>query len=137
MTQFLTATAFCFLLSLTGATAQSKRIFAGIYLGNSAIENPVGDRIYYGPIRFKIDNKGIITGTAFNDRTDKLLTISGKIDQVKVQSGIYFTGKSAGRFSDGTKWKVEVTALKGAASNALSGSCSKGTYRGSIQATKN
>lgn len=134
MNQFLSATVLCLLLSLTGASAQSKKIFAGIYLGNSAIENPVGDRIYYGPIRFKIDRKGIITGTAL--RTGKLLTISGKIGQVNVQSGIYFTGKAAGRFSDGTKWKADVTALKGTSSNALSGSCSKGTYRGSIQATK-
>ncbi len=98
MIKYLTATAFCLHLSLAAAAGQGKKIFAGIYLGNSSIENPLGARIYYGPIRFKIDRKGTVTGTAFNESTDKLLSISGKISQVNVQSGLYFTGKVAGTF---------------------------------------
>lgn len=137
MIKYLTATAFCLLFPLTAVSAQNKQIFSGIYLGNSAIENPVGARIYYGPIRFKIDKKGNIAGTAFNDNTNKLLTISGKIDKVSVQSGIYYVGKATGKFSDGAKWKADVSALKGASGKALSGTCVKGKYRGSIQATKN
>lgn len=136
MIKYLASAVFAFLITLMpAAAAPSKKIFAGSYNGNSAIENNVGDSVFYGPIRFKITKTGKITGTAYNTDTKKLLKVTGKINKVNSKFGILFTGKASGTFSDGAKWKVEITAQKGLSAKVIQGKTTRRSYTGSLSLT--
>lgn len=136
ISKFITAILFALVVSILPAAAASpKAIFAGKYDGITLMENVVGDRIFYSPVRFKISKSGVITGTAYNDDTAKLLTVKGSIGKVTSLFGVRFIGKASGTFSDGTKWTVEIEAQKGASGRVISGKARKGAYSGSVSLT--
>lgn len=122
-------------LPLGQAAAPSKAIFAGNYDGICQIETVTGDSIFYSPLRFKISKTGLITGTAYNDKTKILSKVTGKINKVTVQYGMSYIGKASGKLSDGTKWAGNVNAVKGIADKYISGKASQGAYSGSISLT--
>jgi hypothetical protein len=115
--------------------APSKKIFSGNYDGITEIENVMGDSVFYSPVRFKITKTGVITGTAKNYQTGKLLTVKGKIGKVTAFFGIRFIGKASGTFSDGTKWTAEVEAMKGVSGKLIRGKARRGAYSGSLSLT--
>lgn len=139
MAQLLTSSLFAFFLSFlsvsTAAAAPSKGIFRGDYDGIATLENVVGDRIFYSPVRFKITKAGKISGTAFNTGTRKLLKVSGKINSVSSLFGVRFIGKASGRFSDGTIWTAEIEANRDVSGKIISGKARKGAYSGTLSLT--
>lgn len=138
MFKLITAALFSLVLSITSVHAgPSKKIFAGNYDGITELENVKGDRIFYSPVRMKITQKGVITGTAYRDATGKIYKITGKIGKVKSLFGIRFIGKATGSFSDGTKWSAEVEANKGVSAKIISGKAKarRGAYTGSVSLT--
>ena len=134
MFKLITAALFALVLTILPAHA-SKRMFKGNYDGIAQLENVVGDRIFYSPVRFNVNKTGKITGTAYNDATQKLLKVSGKIKKVKSLFGIRFIAQASGTFSDGTKWTAEVEANKGVTAKIISGKARKGKYSGSVSLT--
>lgn len=139
MSQFLTTSLFALFISFlsvsTAAAAPSKGIFRGDYDGIASLENVVGDRIFYTPVRFKITKAGKISGTAFNNGTRKLLKVSGQINSVSSIFGVRFIGKASGKFSDGTTWTAEIEANKGVSGKIIAGKVRKGAYSGSLSLT--
>jgi hypothetical protein len=123
------------LTAVPALAGPSKKIFAGNYDGIAEITNNIGDTIFYSPVRFKINKQGVITGTAYHDATDKLLTVKGSIGKVTSLFNISFTGKASGTFSDGTKWTAEVEAQKGITAKAIRGNARRGAYSGSLSLT--
>jgi hypothetical protein len=92
---FKLITASLFALFISAATVEagpSKKIFKGSYDGVVLLENAVGDNIVYSPVRFKISIAGVVTGTAYNSVTEKILKVNGSIGKVTVKSGIEYTG---------------------------------------------
>ncbi len=135
MFKFITAALFALVLTILPAHAGSKKIFRGKFDGIASLENVVGDRIFYSPVRFSISKTGKITGTAYNDQTQQLLKVSGTIKKVKSLFGIRFIGNASGTFSDGTKWTAEVEANKGVSAKIISGKARKGAYSGTLSLT--
>jgi hypothetical protein len=136
MFKLVTAALFALVVSITSVQAgPSKRIFKGNYDGYTLMEDLKGDRIYYSPVRLKITPAGKITGTAYNDDTDKLIRVNGKITKVKVLFGIRYIGTATGTFADGTKWKAEIEANKGVSGKIFDGKAWKGRYSGDIELT--
>ena len=136
MFKSLAAALFALVLTVVPALAEpSKKIFAGSYDGIAEITNKIGDSVFYSPVRFKISKQGVITGTAYRDDTDKLLTVNGSIGKVTSLFNISFTGKASGTFSDGTKWTAEVEAQKGATAKGIRGKARKGAYSGTLSLT--
>lgn len=125
----LVATAF------TAEAAPSKKIFAGKYDGITELENVVGDRKFYSPVRFTISKEGKVTGTAYYSATNKLLKVKGSVTKVNVKFNILYTGKMSGTFSDGTKWTATVEAQKGLHAKVIKGKARKGAYTGSVSLT--
>jgi hypothetical protein len=119
---------------LAQAAAPSKAVFKGNYDGICQLETVTGESIFYSPLRFKISKTGIITGTAYNDRTKVLSNVTGKINKVRVQYKVSY-GKASGKFSDGTTWTAEVTAAKAFTTKAISGNATQGAYSGRISLT--
>ncbi len=115
------------------AASPSKTVFKGNYSGNAVLETVTGESIFYSPLRFKISKTGFITGTAYHDGV--LSQVTGTISKVTVQYQTLYTGKAAGKFSDGTKWTAEVTALKGQSGKYITGKGRKGSYSGSLSLT--
>lgn len=62
--------------------------------------------------------------------------MTGKINKVKSQFNILYTGKAAGKFSDGTKWTAEITAQKGQSAKGIKGKAKKGRFEGNLILTK-
>lgn len=136
MIKIFTAALFALVVAVLPAQAgPSKKIFSGNYDGIAQLENIVGDRIFYSPVRMKIGKTGKITGTAYNDDTQQVLKVTGSITKVKSLFGIRFIGKAAGKFSDGTKWSAEVEAQKGATGKIISGKVRRKGYSGSLSLT--
>ena len=136
MQKFLTIFLFAFTIAVVPAHAgTSKKIFAGNYDGIAQLENAVGDRIFYSPVRMKINKTGNITGTAYHGDTAKLLKVNGSINKVKSLFGISFIGKASGTFSDGTKWTAEVEAQKGASAKGIRGTVRRSGYSGQLSLT--
>ena len=133
MFKLITASLFALVISAATVEASpSKKIFKGDYDGAALLENAVGDNIIYSPVRFKISIAGVVTGTAYNSVTEKLLKVNGTIGKVTVKSGIDYRGKISGTFSDGTKWKAEVSTLKGLPYKTILGKATKGSYSGEL-----
>lgn len=120
---------------LTQAAAPFNAVFAGNYDGIATLKTVTGDSLYYSPLRFKINKVGVITGTAYNDRTKVLNKVTGKINKVTVQYGMIYTGKAAGKFADGTKWTAELNNVKGQSGKIISGNARKGAFTGTISLT--
>lgn len=137
MFKLITAALFTLVLSISSVHAggPSKAIFAGKYDGIAQLENVKGDSIFYSPVRFKITKKGVITGTAYHEDSDKVLKVKGKIGKVTSLFNIQFTGKASGTFSDGTKWTAEIEAQKGVSSKIVRGKARKGVYSGPLSLT--
>lgn len=136
MFKLITAALFTLVLSISSVHASpSKKIFAGNYDGIAKLENVTGDYIFFSPVRFKISKLGVITGTAYNDDTGKLLKVKGKINKVKSLFGIRFIGKASGTFSNGTKWTADVEAQKGQSGKIISGKAKRGAYSGTLSLT--
>ncbi|MES2661467.1 MAG: hypothetical protein V4689_22805 [Verrucomicrobiota bacterium] len=136
MFKLITAAVFALVISITSVQAgPSKRIFKGDYDGYTLMEDLKGNRIYYSPVRLKISKAGVISGTAYNDATDKLIKVSGSITKVKVLFGIRYLGTASGTFADGTKWKAEIEANKGVSGKIFNGKATKGRYSGEIKLT--
>lgn len=139
MFQLVTTSLFALFISFlsvsTAVAAPSKGIFRGDYDGITNLENVVGDRIFYSPVRFKITKAGKISGTAFNTKTQKLLKVSGKINSVNSLFGVRFIGKASGRFSDGTTWTAEIEANRDVSGKIISGKARKGAYTGTLSLT--
>ena len=136
MIKIITVALFSLVIAAIPAQAgPSKKIFAGNYDGIASLENIVGDRIFYSPVRMKISKTGKITGTAYNGDTQQILKVTGSITKVKSLFGIRFTGKASGKFSDGTKWKAEVEAQKGFSGKIIDGSVRRDGYSGSLSLT--
>lgn len=136
MFKLITAALFTLVLSISSVHAgPSKKIFAGKYDGYTLMEDVKGARIYYSPVRLKITKTGVITGTAYNDDTDTLVKVKGKITKVKVLFGIRYLGTATGTFADGTKWKAEIEANKGISGKIFDGKAWKGPYSGEISLT--
>lgn len=120
---------------MTFAASPSKTVFKGEYNGIATLETVTGDSIFYSPLRFKISKTGSITGTAYNDTSKVLSKVTGTINKVTVRYGSLYVGKAAGKFSNGTKWTAEITALKGQTGKTISGKARQGAYSGSISMT--
>ncbi|MES2438830.1 MAG: hypothetical protein V4584_07180 [Verrucomicrobiota bacterium] len=136
MFKFITAALFALVISVTSVeAAPSKKIFKGNYDGYTLMEDAKGARIYYSPVRLKITPAGKITGTAYNDDTDTLVKVTGKITKVKVLFGIRYLGTATGTFADGTKWKAQIEAQKGIPGKIFDGKARKGIYSGDIELT--
>lgn len=136
MQKFLTTALFALALAVLPAHAgPSKKIFAGKYDGIAQLENAVGDRIFYSPVRMKINKSGNITGTAYHGDSAKLLKVKGSINNVKSLFGIRFIGKASGTFSDGTKWTAEVEAQKGVSAKGIRGTARRSGYSGQLSLT--
>jgi hypothetical protein len=136
MIKIITATLFALIVAIIPAQAgPSKRIFAGNYDGIAQLENIVGDRIFYSPVRMKISRTGRITGTAYNDDTQQILKVTGSITKVKSLFGISFIGKASGTFSDGTIWKADVEAQKNVSAKIIRGKVRRNGYSGSLSLT--
>lgn len=136
MFKLITATLLTLVLSISSIQAgTSPKVFAGKYDGITSMENVTGKRIFYSPVRFKIDTKGKITGTAYRDATGKVYTVKGKIVKIKTLFGIRYLGTASGTFSDGTKWKAEVEANKGVSAKIIRGKAVKSTYSGTVSLT--
>lgn len=136
MFKLITAALFALIVTVLPAhAAPSKAVFRGNYDGIASLETVTGARLFYSPVRFKIDRAGRITGTAYNTNTQKLLKVSGSIVKVKSLFGIRFLGTATGKFSDGAKWSAEVEANKGVSAKIISGKARKGGYTGSLSLT--
>ena len=136
MFKLITAALFALVVTVLPAhAAPSKKIFAGAYDGYTLLENAKGERLYYSPVRLKISQSGVITGTAFNDATDKLIKVNGSITKVEVLFGIRYLGTASGTFADGTKWKAELEANKGVSGKIFDGKASNGKFTGRIALT--
>lgn len=120
---------------LVQAAAPAKAILAGNYNGIASLETVTGDSLFYSPLRFKISKTGMITGTAYNDTTKVLSKVTGSVKKVSVSYGNYYIGKAVGKFSNGTTWTAEITAMKGQSGKTLSGKARQGAYSGSITMT--
>lgn len=136
MQNLLTTAIFALVIAVVPAHAgPSKKIFAGNYDGIALLENAVGDRIFYSPVRMKISKAGNITGTAYHGDTAKLLKVKGSINKVKSLFGIRFIGKASGTFADGTKWTAEVEAQKGVSAKGIRGTVRRSGYSGQLSLT--
>jgi hypothetical protein len=136
MFKLITAALFALVISQLPAQAgNSKKIFKGNYDGYTLMEDVKGQRIYYSPVRLKITKTGSITGTAYNDATDELIKVNGRITKVKVLFGIRYLGTATGSFADGTKWKAQIEANRGVLGKIFDGKASKGAYSGNIALT--
>ncbi len=136
MFKLVTAALFALVISVTSVQAgPSKRIFKGNYDGILQLENVVGDSLFYSPVRFNISATGKVTGTAFSDKTQTLLTVKGQISRVTVQFGVLYKGKMTGTLSDGTKWNATVEAYSGVDAKLIKGKGKKGVYTGSLTLT--
>ncbi len=139
---------FAFTLLAAPAMAQGSKTkaFKGNYDGASQLQNPIGDSIFYTPIKLKVDKKGNVSGTAAkdiigdedalgNDIPTVLLTVTGKIKKVKTSNG-GTQGKASGTFSDGTKWTGTFMAFKGVSAKTFSANGTNGSFSGIVVATK-
>lgn len=136
MFKIITSALFALVFTLAPAqAAPSKKIFAGNYNGIAELQNVTGDRIFYSPVRMKINKSGVITGTAYSGATSKLLTVQGSITKVTSLFGISYIGKASGTFSDGAKWTAEVEAQKGLSAKGIRGHVRKKGYTGSLSLT--
>ena len=136
MFKLITTALFALIVTVIPAHAgPSKAIFKGDYDGIASLETVTGDRLFYSPVRFKIDRTGRITGTAYNTNTQKLLKVSGSIKKVKSMFGIRFLGTATGKFSDGAKWTAEVEANRDVSAKIISGKARKGKYTGTLSLT--
>ncbi len=136
MIRYLTTAILALVISVTAVRADStKAIFRGKYDGIADLQNVVGDRQFYSPVRFNISKTGVITGTAYFSDTKKLYKVKGSIGKVTSMFGIRFIGKASGTFSDGTKWTANVEAQKGVAGKIVQGKARKGKYSGSLTLT--
>ena len=120
---------------LAAAASPSKTVFKGQYNGVATLETVTGESIFYSPLRFNISKTGSITGTAYNDTTKVLSKVTGTVNKVTVRYGNLYIGRAAGKFSNGTKWTAEITALKGQTGKTISGKARQGAYSGSISMT--
>ncbi len=134
MFKLITTSLFALAISVSSVSAAtSKKIFKGNYDGYANLESVTGVSIYYSPVRFKITGAGVITGTAYLADTKQLVNVTGSIGKVTVKSGFSYIGKASGKFSDGTKWDVEIQAVKGYSAKVITGKARKGSYSGSLQ----
>jgi hypothetical protein len=120
---------------LAQAAAPSKAVFKGNYDGICELETVTGQSIFYSPLRFKISKTGVITGTAYNDRTKVLGNVTGKINKVTVQYKTLYVGKASGKFADGTTWTAKVNATKGITEKYITGNAKQGAYTGTVTLT--
>ena len=134
MFKLITTSLFALAISVSSVSAAtSKKIFKGNYEGYASLKNVTGVSIYYSPVRFKITGTGVITGTAYLTDTKQLVKVTGSIGKVTVTSGISYIGKATGKFADGTKWNVEIQAVKGYSAKVITGNARKGSYSGPLQ----
>lgn len=136
MFKLISAALFALIVTVLPAhAAPSKAVFRGEFDGIASLETVTGTRLFYSPVRFKIDRSGRITGTAYNTNKQKLLKVNGSIRKVESLFGVRFLGTATGKFSDGTKWTAEVEANKGVSAKIISGKARKGGYSGSLSLT--
>jgi hypothetical protein len=130
----LAALALVYLAPFATAASPYKAVFAGNYGGAATLETVTGEELEYNPLRLKISKLGLITGTAYDEGTENLHKITGKINKVTVQYGL-FIGKASGKFADGTTWTAEVNARKGSSIKLISGNARQGAFTGTITLT--
>lgn len=126
MIKYIAAAALALVFSVASASAQAKaKLFKGNYDGIANMESTDGTIfVSYSPIRFKVDAKGNIRGTAARNRDllgnsinpPVVMQFTGKLKKIKTQRfGSISTGtaKGSGTISDGTTWTGNFTASKG------------------------